>query len=354
MNRFLYAHANPATLIDPTGHAACLRFIDGVCQGYHSQVRTGTRTKAQVERDRATRNRQAEYGTTNRRSVMTGLSNREVKEVRAAARQVRYDQRNRAIQAARGSAAERADARMHSAGRYAWIEEDAARIARNDSTHLGPSMCGRNPGICAGVLAFGTAGLGALPALGTWAAQTIASAAATVSTAASTWFATGSAATACVAVDCVSKAQTAGNVLVELSGATAPGAAGALGGPVRFTVPHGASSATVASMRQYVEVAEQARLSGALSSTGRVSTAGALRLDANAAARLQRVEAAAAGRPYAGVVGHGPDTTWTGKAVPFRWLDMDALANASLGGQSGRYPVGYMPTIFELVEEGIG
>ena len=28
MNRFLYAHANPATLIDPTGHAACAGWDD--------------------------------------------------------------------------------------------------------------------------------------------------------------------------------------------------------------------------------------------------------------------------------------------------------------------------------------
>jgi hypothetical protein len=32
MNRFLYAHANPATLIDPTGHGACTRWIDDICQ----------------------------------------------------------------------------------------------------------------------------------------------------------------------------------------------------------------------------------------------------------------------------------------------------------------------------------
>lgn len=42
MNRFLCALANPATLIDPTGHAAGLRFVDGVCQGYsYRKVQTG-------------------------------------------------------------------------------------------------------------------------------------------------------------------------------------------------------------------------------------------------------------------------------------------------------------------------
>jgi RHS repeat-associated protein len=42
MNRFLYALANPATFIDPTGHAACVKFIDGACQGYHDQIKHGT------------------------------------------------------------------------------------------------------------------------------------------------------------------------------------------------------------------------------------------------------------------------------------------------------------------------
>jgi hypothetical protein len=70
MNRFLYAHANPATLIDPTGHAACMRFIDGVCQGYHSQVKRGTSTLKDVQhRLRAKANARAESRYEQRRGV---------------------------------------------------------------------------------------------------------------------------------------------------------------------------------------------------------------------------------------------------------------------------------------------
>ena len=54
------------------------------------------------------------------------------------------------------------------------------------------------------------------------------------------------------------------------------------------------------------------------------------------------------GRPYQGVVGHGPDTTWTGKAEGYRWLDQNYRVNSSLGGQSTRYPIGFKPTGFVL------
>jgi toxin YxiD len=60
--------------------------------------------------------------------------------------------------------------------------------------------------------------------------------------------------------------------------------------------------------------------------------------------------AAAAGEPYAGDVGHVPDTTWVGKPDPPSWQDLTEKANKSLGAQARNYPVGYKPTRF-LFEE---
>lgn len=70
-------------------------------------------------------------------------------------------------------------------------------------------------------------------------------------------------------------------------------------------------------------------------------------------AKKERERAEKEGRPYKGDVGHIPDTTWTGTAEPYKWMDIDPRVNASLGGQAGRYPIGYRPTIFTF-EEDIG
>jgi hypothetical protein len=70
------------------------------------------------------------------------------------------------------------------------------------------------------------------------------------------------------------------------------------------------------------------------------------RVDANVAAAEERASAAAAGDPYVGHAGHVPDTTWTGKADPYQWLDLSPRVNSSLGGQAAHYPVGYKPTVF--------
>ena len=85
-----------------------------------------------------------------------------------------------------------------------------------------------------------------------------------------------------------------------------------------------------------------------LSPSGRVSTKGALRIEASAAAAAERARAAAAGTPYVGQVGHVPDTTWTGTAVGREWQDQIQRVNASLGGSSRAYPIGYRPTIFQI------
>jgi len=119
-----------------------------------------------------------------------------------------------------------------------------------------------------------------------------------------------------------------------------------LAGPVVFNAPADATPAEIAQLRAYVSGANDALEAGALSPSGRVSTRGALRTDASLAAAQERARAAAAGAAYEGHVGHVPDTTWTGDPVPYSWLDISPRLNSSLGGQAGRYPLGYKPTKF--------
>lgn len=113
-------------------------------------------------------------------------------------------------------------------------------------------------------------------------------------------------------------------------------------GPVVFYDPKaGATPAQQAQIQAYIDGSNAARRDGYLAPDGRVSTTGQLRRDASAAAAAER-----AGGAYTGHAGHVPDTTWTGKAEPHSWLDLDPSINQSLGGQSRRYPVGYQPTEF--------
>jgi hypothetical protein len=103
-----------------------------------------------------------------------------------------------------------------------------------------------------------------------------------------------------------------------------------------------------AQMEEYCRRSNCAIANSQLSPTGRVPTAGTLRQAATDAARQERAAAAAAGQPYAGHVGHVPDTTWTGRPDPVSWMDLSPRINASLGGQAGRYPIGFTPTEFIL------
>lgn len=76
-----------------------------------------------------------------------------------------------------------------------------------------------------------------------------------------------------------------------------------------------------------------------LSPTGRVSTQGALRQQASAAAGVERATNPSA---YAGMhAGHVPDTTWTGSAQPHSWEPLSPRVNTSIGGQANGYPVGF-------------
>jgi RHS repeat-associated protein len=120
----------------------------------------------------------------------------------------------------------------------------------------------------------------------------------------------------------------------------------ALSGPVVLRAPPGATAEEMAQLEAYCAGCNAALNSGGLSPTGRVSTGGALRIEANNAAATERSSAAAAGQPYQGVVGHVPDTTWTGNAQPYQWMDLTRRLNSSLGGQTNGYPIGYKPTEF--------
>jgi hypothetical protein len=123
-----------------------------------------------------------------------------------------------------------------------------------------------------------------------------------------------------------------------------------LTGPVRFKAPKNATPEEIAQVRAYVAGSEKARLDGALSPTGRVSTQGKLGLDSSRSAARERARAVRAGQPYSGHAGHTPDTTWTGKPDPPGYLDLSGRVNTSLGGQSSHYPVGYKPTEFVFDE----
>lgn len=115
----------------------------------------------------------------------------------------------------------------------------------------------------------------------------------------------------------------------------------AKGANVIIYAPKGATAEEIAMIKEYVRRCNCALGSGQLSATGRVRTEGLLRDMASQQARQERVRAAQAGTPYNGVVGHAPDSTWTGSpASPQGWMDMSRTVNSSLGRQATNYPTG--------------
>jgi hypothetical protein len=117
-------------------------------------------------------------------------------------------------------------------------------------------------------------------------------------------------------------------------------------GPVIFKPPaKGATDDEIAQMREHVKISNQALRDGALSPTGRTSTKGQIRTDANLAIARERAANPSA-YPKGTVVGHVPDATWVGRGAAYAWMPRSSLVNGSLGGQAPRYPVGFQPTKF--------
>jgi hypothetical protein len=120
-----------------------------------------------------------------------------------------------------------------------------------------------------------------------------------------------------------------------------------MSGPVLFNGPlSGATAAEEAEIMESVSLLNLVEREGYLSPTGRVSTSGALRADANKFAAIERARAAEAGTPYQGFVGHAADTTWTNRPDAAFWVDVSQKINSSMGSQAKRYPLGYFPTRF--------
>ena len=114
--------------------------------------------------------------------------------------------------------------------------------------------------------------------------------------------------------------------------------------PVLVRVPSGASIPEIGQVLDYTQASQEALEEGSLSPTGRVSTKGLLRRASSREAAKERAAAEESGEPYTGVAGHRPDTTWTKNPVPPKgFADYSARVNSSIGGQAGRYPVGYKP-----------
>jgi hypothetical protein len=122
------------------------------------------------------------------------------------------------------------------------------------------------------------------------------------------------------------------------------------GGEVEVRIPDWATNKEAGQFTAYVDAANDALDQGLLSSTGRVATTGDIRRGAENAVARERRRAAKAGSPYMGVAGHAPDAMWLGHGAPPTWIDMTKRVNSSLSGQRQRYPVGYKPTKFVLID----
>ena len=153
------------------------------------------------------------------------------------------------------------------------------------------------------------------------------------------------AATTTAQAACIASGSCVGGELPTPGATTGAGS----GGPVRFRVPQWATPEEIAQAQAYVDAGNRGVASGQLSPGGRVPTAGAIAAEARATAIAERLRANNAGQPYNGVVGHGPDSTWTGTGQALEWIDMTLRMNSSLAGQSSHYPVAYRPTMFELM-----
>ncbi len=142
-----------------------------------------------------------------------------------------------------------------------------------------------------------------------------------------------------------------GGKLAAIAGIGRAAEDGSLTGPVIFRHVPNATTEEMEQLRAYVASANDALKEGRILPTGRVAVSKTLRRSANNLAARERTRAARAGTPYQGQVGHAPDVTWTGDAGPYRWQDTSPRLNASIGGQSRRYPRGFKPTEFRVEGE---
>ena len=332
MNRFLYAEANPATLVDPSGHLA--KRGGGSAMDYGPQPDTCT----------------SDNCTGHPSTVTTSTSTDDVREAAS------HSTANRAYAASvmapigptldpTAGMTEAAIACMRATPQY-------AGYCMTQGYGQGPSMTDEQRtlyliwlvasplvatgcvlgGCEAAAMALGEASLayGLGVPIGTAGAATSA--------------ATGLVSASALAVPVLSSLDTLGGAARGTELITNER-------PVIFKRPLGGSTAVQdAQIRAHVDICNEAYCAGALSPTGRVSTEGTLARQAGRAAEAER--AAHPGLYPDGVVaGHGPDTTWTGNPIPFKWQPLDQSVNASLGAQAQRYAPGYQPTGFWFIDD---
>ena len=309
LNRYLYAGANPATLVDPDGH----RFENGIGADVHgSGFSTYRMRPAQIREARASLREQNYSHYAGGRYARRTAEARRIQSVQqAVARNSRETQRtvDDALSAGASSAA----------------------ISFASVLAIG-TVCGLTAGFGCG-LAVGL-GLG-LGVVGT--TQTATTVLDSRNSDHDRWEAAASFAGGLLGGGAAARA-----VPIRL-GLNTESVAG--DGPVVFRPYSGATAQEMAQFRAYCAMCNDALRAG-VGQGGRVSTAGALRAASNRAAAAERARASLQGAPYLGQAGHVPDTTWSGSADPFAWLDLAPRVNQSLGGQAAHYRIGYRPTEF--------
>lgn len=118
--------------------------------------------------------------------------------------------------------------------------------------------------------------------------------------------------------------------------------------PVVFRANANMNPAEIQQAIEWVRGANEARLAGALSDTGRVAITDELRAMSKAEAALERARATQAGTPYTGVASHIPDRTWLSDKPAWVFGDHTKPLNSSFAGEVGRFPVGTIPTMFQF------
>jgi RHS repeat-associated protein len=231
LNRFLYAAADPETLVDPDGH--CIRWEDDFCA------------------DKLSGSGPSKLQTASRKAHATATSRNNASDRR---HQVAYKKVAGGSTAGPRRSGPAADAVLHPGGDLTDIYTDLAnddQYARGGAERLGPGECGSG-WTCAAFL-FGGIGLG--PALlgeaGLAAGGAAFDAAGTVAGGIGTLLETGSFTEACAATNCGVVGTTALGGLLEISGGAPAGGGGGMLGSV------GVESLVVAGERAEGSLAER-------------------------------------------------------------------------------------------------